>query len=117
MSRPPVPAEPTGVVDLFALAQTSSDRLVWFRESADLDINLVRLEAGDGIGEHVNAEVDVLVLGVSGEGVVTIGDREHAVRAGQLLIVPKDERRSTRAVGGPFAYLTCHRRRAGLWPR
>ena len=32
------------------------------------------------------------------------------------MIIPKGARRGTRVMGERFAYLTCHRRRAGLMP-
>ncbi len=88
----------------------------WSFASADLNVNLVRFQVGDGVAAHVNTEVDVLGIVVTGEGIVEIGEREERVRAGQLFFVPKGTRRATRAVSDDFAYLTCHRRRAGLMP-
>jgi quercetin dioxygenase-like cupin family protein len=84
--------------------------------SADLNVNLLRFDAGRGIPEHINAEVDVLLVGVSGEGVLEIDGTEQPFSAGQLCLVPRGARRAIRSAGGPFAYLTCHRRRGGLMP-
>ena len=51
---------------------------VWtLRGSGDLNANLVRFPLGEGVGEHVNGEVDVLFVGVSGSGVVEVDGREH----------------------------------------
>ena len=86
---------------------------VWTLEQlGDLNANLVRFPAGGGVGEHVDEEVDVLVVGVSGAGVVEeVDGQEHPLRAGTVAFVPKGARRSTRGGSGGFAYLTVHRRR------
>ena len=104
-------------VDLAALARSGPDRgVAWAHQGEDLSANLVVFGPGEGVAEHVNAEVDVLLVGAMGEGVVVIGGREHALGTGQAVVVPKGVPRATRAGEGRFAYLTCHRRRAGLWP-
>ena len=82
--------------------------------SEDLNANLVGFPAGEGVGEHVNGEVDVLVVGVSGAGCVVVDGREHSLRAGVVVFVPKGTRRSTRSDSRDFAYLTVHRRRVPL---
>ena len=86
--------------------------MVWaLRQGGDLNANLVRFPSGGGVGEHVNEGVDVLVVGVSGSGVVEVDGQEHPLRAGTVAFVPKGARRSTRGGSGGFAYLTVHRRR------
>jgi quercetin dioxygenase-like cupin family protein len=105
------------VVDLRALAQESTVRQpVWAYQSADLNVNLLAWDAGEGVVEHINSEVDVLLVGIAGEGRVEVDGTVHALRAGQAIIVPKGARRAIHAASDRFAYLTCHRRRAGLWP-
>ena len=89
----------------------------WTAASDDLNVNLLVFTSGEGVGEHVNTEVDVLMIGISGSGTLSIDGTERAFRAGDAVLIPKGARRSTRAGDGPFAYLTCHRRRAGLWPK
>ena len=89
--------------------------VLWTLEgSGDLNANLVRFEAGGGVGEHVNDEVDVIILGISGTGFVEVDGREHPVSNGTMTFVPKGARRSTRSASGDFAYLTVHRRRGPL---
>lgn len=102
-----------GAVDLGGIsAGTRASGAVWTeREGRDLNANLIRFPQGEGVGEHVNEEVDVLLIGVSGSGVVTLEGREHALEAGVLLLVPKGARRSTRSTSESFSYLTVHRRR------
>lgn len=106
------------VVDLIALAGAGSGSgVLWSHRTDDLNVNLLAIESGAIIAEHVNPEVDVLLVGIDGEGVLLIDGEPHAVRAGQATIIPRNTRRSIRGDRGRFTYLTCHRRRAGLWPR
>ena len=104
-------------VNLGEIAASAYGRagVVWTLEaSSELNANLVRFETGDGVGEHVNDEVDVLILGISGTGFVEVDGREHPVSTGTMIFVPKGARRSTRSASGDFAYLTVHRRRGPL---
>ena len=89
--------------------------VVWTLEaSSQLNANLVRFETGDGVREHVNDEVDVIIMGISGSGSVEVDGREHPVSNGTLVFVPKGARRSTRSASGDFAYVTVHSRRGPL---
>jgi len=109
--------EAAGIVDLAVLAREDVARQpAWVSVSADLNANLLVFDAGGGVPAHVNAEVDVLLVGIAGAGVVEVEGTAHPLRAGQALVIPKGTRRAIRSAGGRFAYLTCHRRRAGLWP-
>lgn len=110
-------ADAGAVLDLAALAGASAlAGVIWAGGGADLNVNLVRFAAGEGVGEHVNSEVDVLLVGIAGAGVVAVDGRRCPLGAGQALIIPKGARRAIAAGGGPFAYLTCHRRRGPLRP-
>jgi quercetin dioxygenase-like cupin family protein len=94
---------------------TGREGAVWTLEgSPDLNANLVRFEAGGGVGEHVNDEVDVLIVGIAGSGSVSVDGEEHPVSSGVMVFVPKGARRSTRAASEGFAYLSVHRRRGPL---
>lgn len=106
-----------GPVDLAGLARAGpAHGSIWTHRGEDLNANLLVFGAGEGVSEHVNAEVDVLLVGIAGEGAVDIDGTRRVLRAGQALVVPKGARRGTRGVSTRFAYLTCHRRRPGLWP-
>jgi mannose-6-phosphate isomerase-like protein (cupin superfamily) len=109
-------ASESDVIDLLERARSADRRLAWSGGSEDLNLNLLVLTTGETVEEHVNAEVDVLLVGVAGSGTVAIDGDEHRLTAGQALVVPKGARRSIASTGERFAYLTCHRRRAGLWP-
>jgi mannose-6-phosphate isomerase-like protein (cupin superfamily) len=89
---------------------------VWTHSSADLNVNLLSFDGGQGVPSHINRDLDVLVVVVAGNGVIEIDGVTRDICAGQVCVIPKGARRAIRSGGGPFAYLTCHRRRAGLWP-
>ena len=102
------------VAEILATAEERTG-VVWsLQESVDLNINLVQFDEGEGVGEHVNDEVDVLFFGVSGSGEVRINGRLHCLCGGTLIHVPKGVRRSTRGISANFAYLTVHQRRGPL---
>ena len=104
-------------VNLGEVARSATERegVVWTLEgSGDLNVNLVRFEGGRGVGDHVNDEVDVLIVGVSGSGLVGVDGEEHPVSNGSMVFVPRGTRRYTRAVSDDFAYLSAHRRRGPL---
>ena len=85
---------------------------VWtLRGARDLNVNLVRFPRGEGVGKHVNGEVDVLFVGVSGSGTVEVDGREHALGAGVLVLAPRGAWRATRSASSDFSYLTVHKRR------
>ena len=106
------------IVDLATLARSATAQgAIWSRESEDLDINLLVFAAGEGVAEHVNAEVDVLVVGIAGAGVVAINGTRQNLSAGDAIVIPKGANRGIQSLSDPFAYLSCHRRRGGLWPR
>jgi len=100
-------------VDLAGIASTErGPGVVWTQEgSEDLNANLVRFEAGEGVGIHANDEVDVVFVGVSGSGTVVVDGEKFALEPGRLVFAPKGCPRATRSASGEFSYLTVHRRR------
>jgi mannose-6-phosphate isomerase-like protein (cupin superfamily) len=105
------------LLDLIATIGAGGSGAILGRETEDLDLNLVRFADGGGVGAHVNREVDVVLVALSGAGIVRIGDEEVPLVAGNALLIPKNTERSIRSQDdGEFAYLTVHRRRARLMP-
>lgn len=107
----------TDAVDLEEHLAAAGDRVgvIWaLQRSDELNVNLVRFGSGGGVGEHANDEVDVLLVGVSGYGLVVVDGDEQRLGPGKLVFIPKGSRRSTRSLSGSFAYLTVHRRRGPL---
>ena len=102
------------VVDLAAVAEGDGPPagVRWRLEpDGDLNANLVSFPPGEGVGEHVNGELDVLIVGVAGAGDVIVDGVAHELRPGTALLVPRGARRATRAGSQRFSYLTVHRRR------
>lgn len=105
------------VQDLPRLARLAMGmKPVWSHQGEDLNLNLISCTAGQGVGRHLNAEVDVVMIGIDGDGSVELNGVWHALGPGHIVIVPKGAQRATRCNGDHFAYLTCHRSRPGLWP-
>jgi quercetin dioxygenase-like cupin family protein len=106
------------IVELAALARAATaPGAVWTHQSEDLNVNLLVFASDEGVGEHVNTEVDVLLVGVAGAGDVTIDGMRQVLSAGHAIVIPKGANRGIQSKSDPFAYLSCHRRRGGLKPR
>jgi quercetin dioxygenase-like cupin family protein len=102
------------IAEILASAEEQTG-VVWsLQESGDLNVNLVQFAEGEGVGEHLNDEVDVLFVGVSGSGEVRINGTLHGLSSGTLILIPKGAQRSTRGISANFAYLTVHQRRGPL---
>jgi quercetin dioxygenase-like cupin family protein len=82
--------------------------------SSELNANLVRFGVGGGVGEHVNDEVDVIFIGVSGSGSVEVDGEVRALSSRTMVFVPREARRSIQSTSEDFAYLSVHRRRGPL---
>ncbi len=110
------PQDAVQVVDLEALARHGVGSTAWAHQSMDLNVNLLVLAGRGQIGGHRNDEVDVLFVILAGDGTITVEENAYPVRAGHALVIPKGTRRAVSAGDSPLTYLTCHRRRGGLWP-
>lgn len=88
----------------------------WAHESEDLDMTLLSWGNGKRIEAHVNNEVDAVLLGVEGSGVVTVNGEDHALSPGVLLLIPKSCERAIQSTSERFSYLSVHKRRRGLMP-
>lgn len=91
-------------------------KVLWrLTDSADLHANLLALQAGEEVAEHVEENCDVLLIAESGRAVVTVAGAAHELRPGRPLLVPKGMTRGIRAGERAGAsYLTVHVRRPGL---
>lgn len=79
-------------------------------------MNVVVITNETPIEGHRNNEVDVVVIGVDGTGTVQIDQQDIHVKPRSAVVIPKGTWRSIRSDASRFAYMTIHRRRAGLWP-
>jgi quercetin dioxygenase-like cupin family protein len=98
------------------LAAASHDGPIWSSSGEQLNVNLIRLSGGAGIEAHINAELDVTIVVVQGQGRLTLDGTERQLDAGDIVVIPRGVRRAIASAGGVFAYVTCHRRRAALMP-
>jgi len=87
---------------------------VWGAESDDLNATVLVWPPGEGPGEHVNAERDVLYVVLAGTLVLTVEGVDLALAAGEATIVAKGTKRRAVAGAAGVRYLTAHRRRGGL---
>jgi quercetin dioxygenase-like cupin family protein len=103
-------------VDLLRISATDPGTgVVWtLKGSTQVNANLVRFDAGGGVREHVNEEVDVLFVGVAGSGIVRVDGEEHVLSAGRLVFASRGARLSTCTSSDGFAYLAVHRQRGPL---
>ncbi len=61
--------------------------MVWaLEQGGDLNANLVCFGTGGGVGEHVNDEVEVIIVGVSGTGFVRVDGEERPVSNGTMTL-------------------------------
>jgi quercetin dioxygenase-like cupin family protein len=101
-------------VDLASLAAGGHHSgALWRLDGEDLQANLVWLGRGDRIQPHRNDEVEVLVVVVSGRGELTLDGQVHQLVPMVVAQLPKGTVRAIKAVDGPLAYLSVHRRRSG----
>jgi quercetin dioxygenase-like cupin family protein len=81
-----------------------------------LDANVVRLAPGDRITAHTETQLDVMLLVVSGDGVLGAGpaDEPRPLAEGALAWLPHGAPRSITAGEAGLTYVTVHQRRPGM---
>jgi mannose-6-phosphate isomerase-like protein (cupin superfamily) len=100
-----------GVVDLLGSAGIGP---LWGMSSTDLNATLLAWPPGHEVAEHVNAELDVLVVVLDGHGSAMIDGEAHDLTAGSALLIPRGSRRRITAGEPGLRYLSVHRRRGLL---
>lgn len=86
-------------------------------ETEDLDVTIVSWPEHYTVSPHVNDEVDVVTIVLSGRGEATIDGEKHALRLGSILVIPKGAERAMRSQSVDFRYVNVHKRRRKLIPR
>ena len=87
---------------------------LWGMASTDLNATLLVWPPGHAVAEHVNDELDVLLVTLAGHGHVVIGGATHDLAAGSAILVPRGTRRAITAGDDGVRYLSIHRRRGPL---
>jgi uncharacterized cupin superfamily protein len=105
------PSAPEGVVDLLGRPGVGP---LWGMASADLNATLLSWPPGHVVAEHVNDELDVLIVVLEGHATAFVDGDAHALKAGSALLVARGARRRIDAGDGGLRYLSIHRRRGPL---
>lgn len=113
MSKPSVEVIHAGD---WLVSETPHRRIRWTPESDDLHVNLVDLQPGADIGEHVNASLDVLLTCLDGTGTLHVDGKRYEMETGSIALIRRGARRAVAAGPEGLRYTTCHRRRGGLMP-
>ncbi len=117
-SNPPTPTLATDIrlLDLLessANATHSGPQLG--HASADFNVTLLTwIGPGTGVAPHINHDLDVIFIGVEGEGIITINGVEYSLQPGKALLIAKGTERAARSNSQRFSYLSIHCRRPGL---
>jgi quercetin dioxygenase-like cupin family protein len=99
-----------------ALRESQPSGPVYSVNSEQMNVNLLRLADGESIPQHINDEVDVLVVIMQGTCKLIVDNEMTVLRTGMAALVPRGRLRALRCTMGPLVYLTCHRRRGPLMP-
>ena len=100
-----------GVVDLLGRCGTGP---LWGMASTDLNATLLAWPSGQGVAEHVNAELDVLLVVLDGRASAIIDGACHDLAGGSAILIPRGTRRAITAGDRGVRYLSVHRRRGPL---
>jgi quercetin dioxygenase-like cupin family protein len=111
--------EPRLLADLdWVLAQSSAaaSGALWRLEETDrqLDANLIRLPPGQSVELHREPDVDVMLLPLAGGGTLRTDSEAISLAPHALIWLPHGSRRALEAGPEGLAYLTVHRKRAGM---
>ena len=87
---------------------------LWGLESSDLNATLLAWPPWHCVAEHINAELDVLVIVLEGGGAATVDQCPHTLTPTSALLIEKGSARTIRAGAEGIRYLTVHRRRGPL---
>ncbi|MFB7193430.1 cupin domain-containing protein [Streptomyces sp. NPDC056240] len=111
-----MPSGRVSLADVLRTADESRTGALWKLDGAarQLDANLVRLRPGTVVAEHVEPDLDVLLVVLEGDGVLRRAGEEEQLAPSALVFIARGERRSVTAGAAGLAYLTAHRRRPGL---
>ena len=97
------------VTDLGGVETGGPSGVLWGLDSPELNANLVKLQPGNEIGEHV-VDLDVFVIVRSGMGELAIDGVRYELDNDSVALIPAGATRSISTVTG-MVYMTCHQRR------
>lgn len=106
---------PRVVGDAFA-ASAAEAGSAWRLEPPErsLDANVIVLPAGDEIRTHIGPALDVLIVVLSGSGVLEIESGDVRLEPGGIVWLPARSQRRFIAGGEGLRYFSVHQRKPGL---
>jgi hypothetical protein len=104
----------TGAPRVEALGELDGTGPLWGLASDDLNATFLAWPAGGGTPEYANAERDVLLVVLQGDGRIRLGDTDVPVGTNTAVLVPKGTRFAVSAGADGIRYLSVHLRRPGL---
>ena len=115
MNSDGVELEPGVLVNALTPHATGSGA-AWSLSAAqrDLDANVVFLEPGESIDQHVGPDIDVLVHVIAGSGVLLSDRSQVPLASSDIAWLPRRSTRSIEAGEEGLRYLTVHRKREPL---
>ncbi|MFH7600197.1 hypothetical protein WDV06_34635 [Streptomyces racemochromogenes] len=104
------------VAGLLAAAVENQSGALWRLRGTDrqLDANLVRHLPGAGGTQYTEDEVDVMLVVVSGTGILTLNGTQSHLAPGFLGLLPRGATRGLLAGPKGLVVLTVHRKRRGM---
>jgi quercetin dioxygenase-like cupin family protein len=106
--------EQVAAAELGAGLRPGDRGVVWGAASDDLNVTLLAWPPGEGPGEQVNDERDVLVFVADGSATLDVDGQERSLHTGDASIVAKGARRKLTAGPRGVRYLSVHLRRPPL---
>jgi len=100
-----------GAVDLLG---RSGKGPLWGMASTDLNATLLAWPPAHEVPEHVNGELDVLLIVLGGQGSAVIEGETHSLKSGSAILIPCGTCRRIKAGAAGLRYLSVHRRRGPL---
>lgn len=101
---------------LEVLGSSTGSGALWAFETDDLDCSLVNWNSGEGVVDHVNSEVDVLIIVLQGDGTLTVDGSQFDLAPSFTALIPKGATRSIASGPEGLAYASIHKRRKRLMP-
>jgi uncharacterized cupin superfamily protein len=86
-------------------------------QTEDLNLTVVAWPEHFSVEPHVNSEVDVVSIVLSGTGEAIVDGVTHELRLGTIVVIPKGSTRSIRSQSVDFRYVNVHKRKRALMPR
>lgn len=102
----------TELANLVSLAaEKSGHGALWGIETTDLDCTLVAWPKGNGVARHTNAEVDVLMVVISGRVRLEVDNQSFELEPSEIAVIPVGSERRTEALTDRAVYLNVHKRK------